>query len=91
MALVIALLSGPCQKINAPEPFLFCDLHFARKSVQMLNQAAQDFLESRIRCFREALDHSLGDGVLVEVAHAPVSCFLYLSCLTLNALGDLKK
>jgi nucleotide-binding universal stress UspA family protein len=75
LPLVVALLAGAGEEVDALEPLGLGQLHLAREGVQVLHQAGHDLLQPRIGRVGEPGHDGLGDVVLGEVAHAVVSCF----------------
>jgi DNA-binding transcriptional LysR family regulator len=73
LALVVALLAGGREVLDALEPLGLGELHLAREGVQVLHQAGHDLVQARIGRVGEAREHGLRDVVLVQVAHRGVS------------------
>ncbi|MCY1557300.1 hypothetical protein D9M68_941420 [compost metagenome] len=85
LALVVALLAGGGEELNARHPFGFGELDLARKGVQVLHQAGHDLLQTRVRRLRQAREHGLGDVVLIEVSQrlSPVLLRVVRSAVTM--------
>ncbi len=63
-------LSHIGEELNRADPLTFGQLHVPNEVVQMSDQRGHDPLETRIITLRQALNHRLGDALLIEFAHA---------------------
>ena len=69
LALVRAGLADVGEKLYGREPFGFGQLHLPNEIVKMRDQRSHDALEPWVVTLGEARDHSLGNALLIELAH----------------------
>jgi hypothetical protein len=70
LAFVVRDVAAAGEELDALEPLLLGQFDLAREVVQVPHQAGHDAREARVPGFGMASQYGLGDGVLVDVAHA---------------------
>jgi len=89
LTLVVTLLPGCGQELDTLEPFCLGEFDLTGKVMQMLYQTGEYEFKARIARIGQALDHCLGNGLLVEVAHLRLAKWYWLmvamdACLSMS-------
>src|SRR6185437_9153080 len=69
LPLVVALVAGGGQELDAAQPFGLAQLRLANEGVQVPYQRAQDLLQARVVAAFEAGEDRVRDVVFVDVSH----------------------